>query len=445
MVGLRGEELYDVLAQVKADYVEVKLQEWEVFSLKLYDGQVQDIRAYEDRKVGLRALKNGSWLVLSSAKGEKVSDLVEKAKRLIAKLPHGDARLALVSRHKDRYALRKEDIGLESKVEFFRQLESVATEDVLVWSVPIRYTEVVESKHVITSEGVDVLQKIPFVLLSITVNTATTSHSRLFGGVGGFAALDAGKIMENVREMCKAAVAQLTAKRVSGKFKTIFSPSAAGTLAEKVAHMLEADFVRDGISALRAAFERGERVAPAFFSLSDAPLDGCFCFYKYDDEGVAARKKRLIEEGVPEELIHSRETAASFETAPNGGGRGPLGAMPMPRTSAAFINRSDASFDEIMDVKQGIYVGGIAESNVSVRDGNFKMLAQECYLVENGELKKPLGAVTLVGNLLELLRGIEMVGDDFELANITFDEKAGQVVHVCSGGPHLRVAEVKVV
>ncbi|RLG38776.1 MAG: hypothetical protein DRN91_01605 [Candidatus Alkanophagales archaeon] len=445
MVGdLLEENLHDAITRVKADYVEIRLQKQEVFSLKFYNGQVQDIRAYKDDKIGLRALKNGSWLIFHSNE-EKVFDLVERARRSVAKLPHGDARLAFVGGYKGRYEVRKKDVDFERKLEFFRQLESSVAEDVLVWGVPIRYAEVVESKHVITSEGVDVLQRIPYVLLSVSVNTALASHSRLFGGVGGFANLDAEKILEEIKEMSKVAVAQLTAKPISGKFKAVFSPSAVGSIAEKVAHLLEADFVRDGLSAFRTAFERGERVAPAFFSLSDAPLENSFCFFKYDDEGVTARKKELIKEGVPKELIHNRETAVSFGTTPNGGGRGPAGAIPLPRAGTAFVNRGDASFDEIMDMKHGIYIDNIADSNVSVKDGNFKMLAQACYLVEDGELKKPLRTVSLVGNVLELLRNVEVVGDDFALANITFDEKAGQVVPVCSGGPHVRVAGVRIV
>ena len=67
----------------------------------------------------------------------------------------------------------------------------------------------------------------------------------------------------------------------------------------------------------------------------------------------------------------------------------------------------------------------------------------EAYLIENGEITKPVRGANLVGNGIGILSGIDAVAKDFEtLQGIC--GKEGQGVPVGNGSPTLRIAKMTV-
>lgn len=66
------------------------------------------------------------------------------------------------------------------------------------------------------------------------------------------------------------------------------------------------------------------------------------------------------------------------------------------------------------------------------------------YWVENGELKYPLRDVALTGNILELLKRIDVVCNDLQIFTTPFGGcgKINQRAYVGDGGPHLKLREV---
>ncbi len=69
--------------------------------------------------------------------------------------------------------------------------------------------------------------------------------------------------------------------------------------------------------------------------------------------------------------------------------------------------------------------------------GIFQFSAEEGFLIEKGELTRPIKDVALSGETLEILKRISGCGSDFALS-IGFCGKMGQAVPVGDGGPHIR-------
>jgi TldD protein len=102
------------------------------------------------------------------------------------------------------------------------------------------------------------------------------------------------------------------------------------------------------------------------------------------------------------------------------------------------------SHEEIFEeVKEGIYLKGTRGGQVDPAKGTFQFGAQEAFLVENGEVTRPLRDVALMGSILETLVNVDGIGKDFELASPGFCGK-GQTVPVCDGGPHVRLLDAVV-
>ena len=67
-----------------------------------------------------------------------------------------------------------------------------------------------------------------------------------------------------------------------------------------------------------------------------------------------------------------------------------------------------------------------------------EQIEREGFKIENGEITTPLRDVSLSGNILETLKNVDAIGNDFELS-VGFCGKDGQTAPVGDGGPHTRI------
>lgn len=82
-----------------------------------------------------------------------------------------------------------------------------------------------------------------------------------------------------------------------------------------------------------------------------------------------------------------------------------------------FIEPGDSSLDEmIASVEKGIYAKKLGGGSVQPGTGEFNFAVQEAYLVENGQITKPLKSATLISTGPKVLKEISMIGRDFALA-----------------------------
>ena len=85
-----------------------------------------------------------------------------------------------------------------------------------------------------------------------------------------------------------------------------------------------------------------------------------------------------------------------------------------------------------------MYLKGSRGGQVDTGKGIFQFNAAEGYLIEDGEITTPLRDVSLSGNILETLKNIDAIGNDFKLS-VGFCGKDGQTAPVGDGGPHTRI------
>ena len=187
----------------------------------------------------------------------------------------------------------------------------------------------------------------------------------------------------------------------------------------------------------------GEKIGSVLVTIKDdATIPGLFGGFVYDDEGVKTRTKVLIENGVLNDLILSRETAARLGMEPNGGARAEsYHYRPIVRMSNTYIDRGDATLKDMLEgIKLGVYAKDSRGGQVNTSQGFFQFNAQEAYLIENGEITKPLRDVSLSGKTLDILKLIDMVGNDLTLGHPGICGK-GQSAPVGDGGPHIRISK----
>lgn len=254
----------------------------------------------------------------------------------------------------------------------------------------------------------------------------------------------------NVDDIAKIAaqrsVTLLDAKPApSGNLSVILKKGAGGVLFhEACGHGLEADHIDKAQSVF--AGKVGKQVASNLVTLVD---DGTFGdewgTYRFDDEGNPAQKNVLIENGILNDYMWDVLRATKLGHPVSGNGRRETYEyVPMVRMTNTYLESGTSEVDDIISsTEYGIYCVALGGGQVDTVTGEYVFGITEGYMVENGQITYPIRGATLIGNGLQTMLDIDMVGNDFDTWTGTCG-KNGQGVPVSSGQPTLRVSRMTV-
>ena len=193
-----------------------------------------------------------------------------------------------------------------------------------------------------------------------------------------------------------------------GAYPAILSPLVLGNLLNYVAWMASALSVLTGFSVF-AKYGVGKRLGSDRVTVIDDPHDvelpGSTGF---DDEGVATRRKPIIERGVVRTLLHNTKTAAAMK-AESTGNAGLVSPVPWN----VVVEPGDASEEELVaEVRRGLLV----LNNWYTRfqnfvEGVFSTVTRDALLyIEGGEVKGSAARLRIADTIPNLLQGVELVG-----------------------------------
>jgi len=155
----------------------------------------------------------------------------------------------------------------------------------------------------------------------------------------------------------------------------------------------------------------------------------------------------LIEKGILRGYMQDRMNAKLMKMEATGNGRRESFAhAPMPRMTNTFMLAGEhEAKDIIKSVPKGLYAVSFGGGQVDITNGKFVFSASEAYLIENGEVTKPVKGATLIGNGPDVLTRVTMVGNYLELdSGIGTCGKDGQSVPVGVGMPTIRIDGITV-
>ena len=430
----------------KVDYIDIRYGIGDNTSIIMKDGDVDEINTGMGSGARIRVLNNGAWGFAYTTDLSKINEITETAMKLSKSL-EGDVKLSESEVIMDKIAVDVKipfkDISIEEKKEIMKEANDAASID-KVNSTTVSYVDNEVNELFMNSEGSQIQVKTSRVRMALNAS-ATDGEIIQFGhgsmgGVKGFEVIAERDIEEFGRNIGEKAVRLLDAKPApSGKFPVIADPELTGVLIhEALGHAVEGDLILQNDSILKD--KMGEMIASDIVNIfDDASLKEGFGYYPYDVEGVKTKPNQLVEEGKLISLLNSRETASQLDMKSSGNARSVISDKPIVRMSNTFLQPGDNTFEELIeDIPDGIYLKGSRGGQVDTGKGIFQFNAAEGYLIENREIKTPLRDVSLSGNILETLKNIDAIGNDFKLS-VGFCGKDGQVAPVGDGGPHTRI------
>lgn len=431
-------------------------------SLSMEKGRVKSVSSSERIGFGVRVLLDGciGYACTTRLSKDSVKNAVECAIHLArASKPtenplSREERTPIQAKAELRVMRDHGKATLEDKLSLLRRTHESAMEHGKdIKTVNVYYGAISGSKWFKSSDGGNVICDLfRTALTASVVSKGVTGLADGGDGHGGTFNLFSFKGKHSPEEIGKNA-SQWAAEKLEakscpvGKSRTLLHPTLTGTLAhEAFGHMCEADSIIAGESILKEKI--GQQLGSAKATIIDEGTpDSALTEYPgmyipYDDEGTPTQRTLILDHGILSNYLHSRETAHQLHVNPTGNARSvSYKYEPICRMRNTYFAPGDLSLNEALsELGTGIYAIGTGGGQ-SGGDGTFLFKARRGYVVKDGEISYPIKDVALMGNILNLLKGVEGATRELEIETGGCGKGGQFPLPVGTGGPHLLLSE----
>jgi TldD protein len=449
-------------AEKNVDFAEVRHEKTVENTLVMKNGNIDAITADEEEGVSLRVLYDGGIGFATTNLSEHTDELVERA---VTMAKNNKAAIGL-SREKvytDTWNVPQkkkiENTDLSWKITHLQDLDTAVMDTGV--KVVARYLQLADTlieRQYVNSDGARITAyhpKVKFLyFLTVAGKTAEQAY-RSFGYSGGYEAFEEWDLEKMCRDEVTGldTVANQGKKAPTGVHDLLCGPEVTGIAAhESCGHPSEADRIlgRESSQAGESFIKEdmiGTVVGSEYVTIAEDPtIDHSFGYYKYDEDGVKARKKQLYKNGKIHEFLHSMETAYKMGIQSNGAARASAyNREPIPRMANTFFEPGDHSFEELIeDIDHGIYMKNFTEWNIDDKRYNQRYIGRESYLIENGEVAEPIKRPVLEITTPGFYKAVDGVGTDLDFtAGMCGKSDPMQGLDVWMGGPTIRLRDVR--
>ncbi len=213
------------------------------------------------------------------------------------------------------------------------------------------------------------------------------------------------------REAGTRAVRRLGARKIATcQVPVVFDPRIASSLLRHLASAISGPAVARGTSFLKDKL--GQRIFPAGVTVIDDPHKKRGLRSKpFDGEGIANRRRAIIEDGVLTTWLLDLASARQLKLKSTGhasrGTSGPPGPMP----ANLWLEPGPVTAQELIgDIRAGFYVTELMGMGVNGVTGDYSRGAAG-FWIEGGELAYPVSEVTVAGNLKDIFLHLAAASD----------------------------------
>ncbi len=213
------------------------------------------------------------------------------------------------------------------------------------------------------------------------------------------------------RRAAARAVRKIGARKVATReVPVVWDPVVSAALAGVVSGAASGEslFKR---STFLAEFEGKEIAAPIVSIVSDPTLPAQLGSRPFDGEGVRSRRNDVVAGGVFKQFLFDSYYARRLGRRTTGSAARAGDAIVIGGGNLVFQPGNSSPQDIIRSVPEGLYITDMMGFGVNQTTGDFSRGAAGMW-IENGELSYPVSEINVSGNLKQMLRDIDAVGDD---------------------------------
>jgi TldD protein len=438
------------------DYADVYIEQERPLSIQLEDDKIEKLSSGVDSGVGVRVIfgDKSAYAYSNDFSEEALFNVAETVSSTVNEREGSELTLDLRKLKPSvdfNIKYNPQDIAVREKISLIENSNRVARGiSPKIKQVSIIYRDSIKNVCIASSDGHIAEDERIYTLALIQVIAAEgdvlqTGYEPV-GGLTGFELFEETPFEDIARKAAQKAVTLLSARKApGGRMPVIISAESGGTMIhEAVGHGLEADLVQQSLSVYMGKV--GEQIAsPIVTIIDDSTLAHKRGSFRFDDEGVKAQKTVLVEKGILKGYMYDRLSAMKEGTSSTGNGRRQsYKSRPIARMSNTFIAPGKEDPQKIIrSVDKGFFVSKMGGGQVNTVTGEFVFEVSEGYLIEKGQVGEPVRGATLIGNGPEVLKSIDMVGNDIGFAIGTCGKDA-QGVPVSDAMPTVRIPEMVV-
>ena len=203
------------------------------------------------------------------------------------------------------------------------------------------------------------------------------------------------------KKALERALRKLGQKKIaSGKYTMVVENTVASMLLSPIMSALNGNSLAQKDSFLINML--GKKMGSDILTLTDEPhLFRAMGSRWFDSEGVATKKRAVIEDGILQTYFIDTYNALKMNVEPTISGASVL----------TFKHGNKDVHGLIGELKRGILVTGFNGGNSNSSTGDFSF-GIEGFLIENGKLVKPVSEMNITGNMLTLWQQLAAIGND---------------------------------
>jgi PmbA protein len=406
-----------------ADQAEVFAQGSRSLKISVYQGEVEELASSTGSGIGVRAIIGGSTgYAYTTDLGD--DGLVEAARDAVenAAVTAGDEFIGLPDPadtfpELELLSAALSGTGLEDKIEIARTIESSAL------ARDERVTKIEASQYVESESSVAIVNSLGFNrehqegACYAFLQAIAEDKGEMQTGISFTTGREPGQLDSVAcgHEAADRALMLLGGSQCSSMTcPVVTDPFVTANLVSVIGSVLSGEAVQKRRSMF--AGREGQRVASGAIRLIDDGLhpEG-LASSPFDGEGVPCGETVLINDGILQGFLYDTYTARKDGRASTGNAaRGSYRSPPHVGTTNLRLLGGDRSAEDIIAmVGDGFYVTEVSgiHSGANPVSGELSVGAAGI-LISGGKLAEPVREVTIAGNLLAMLTGIEVVGND---------------------------------
>ena len=253
-------------------------------------------------------------------------------------------------------------------------------------------------------------------------------------------------VRKTAKKAAETALMMLTAAECpSGRMPVVVGNGWGGVLFhEACGHALEASSVARGLSCF--SNKLGEQIAsPLVTAIDDSTLPNEWGSIDIDDEGNLGTRRVLIKDGILTDFMIDDYNGRRMGREGNGSSRRQnYRYCPTSRMSNTYIDNGNSTPEEIIAAtKLGLYAKAFNGGSVDPATGEFNFGCSEAYIIRDGKICEPVKGASLIGKGEEVLKNIDMVGNDLAFGQGMCGAASGSV-RTNVGQPTIRISEITV-
>ncbi|MGA3307623.1 MAG: TldD/PmbA family protein [Xanthobacteraceae bacterium] len=213
------------------------------------------------------------------------------------------------------------------------------------------------------------------------------------------------------RRAGERAVKRLNPRKVATRrVPVVFDCRISGSLVSHLASAANGSAIARKTSFLREKL--GEKIFASGIDIVDDPLRPRGLRSRpFDAEGVAGRRRKLVEDGVLMTWLLDCATARELDLETTGHAQRGVSSTPSPSPSNLHLAPGGKSPDQLIaDIADGFYVTDMIGMGVNLVTGDYSRGASG-FWIENGERTYPVSEVTIAGHLLEMFATVTPAND----------------------------------